>query len=171
MFIIAFIFLFIFKDNIWGEQSFSFFIGVMLSQFDSIKLYLIDKKYKATLVFFIFSVIFSVLFLILKVKNMENYLIMNIVQTFMKTISAVFIIQFSYWSIKLLRGGFIITGFLSYELYLSHTLVVEITKIRDDYFGMIIFFVSFILIAVIINRSSIIVFKKFNINNTINEKS
>lgn len=156
--IISLIFVFVFHDTTWGEQSFSFSIGVILSQYKKIREYLSIIMYHKSLILFLFmSILFSTIFLGMKMKGLDNinyYWVMNIIQILMKISLAIFIIQVTYFFKKYSCRALILVGSYSYELYLIHTLLIDIIKNDDNYFFLILFFVLVMFFTIVINKLS-----------------
>ncbi|WP_428909464.1 acyltransferase family protein [Niallia sp. Krafla_26] len=171
--IMGLILVFIFKDTTWGEQSFSFTVGVLLSQYQKLKNYLSVNTYQSSLVFLLLGIIFSGLFFMMKIKGLDtinNYWVMSIIQTLMKVSLSIFIIQFTYCFKNYLYTALVTVGLYSFEIYLSHTLIIEMTRSDNQYYLLIVFFIVVIALSVGINKLSSMVykmlFKKTSISTT-----
>lgn len=162
------VFLFIFKDSTWGEQSFSFVIGVVFSQFKAFRFFFSSKSPLLLSTILFLGIIFSGLFLYVKILGLDtvnNYLMINIIQMFMKVTIAIFVIQLTYCYKNYLYPGVILVGVYSYEIYLAHTLIIDMIKNNNHYYVLIAFFILFIFISVVIKKVSIL------INSVIFEKT
>jgi peptidoglycan/LPS O-acetylase OafA/YrhL len=126
-FILSLISILLIKDNLWAEQSFAFFVGLILSHYYP----KCDFKDKRKVLLFSFAcLIIGFASLCLKqlpqIRN-ANYIIINIDQAVLKTITSVGIIYLTSLLLKLkLFVIFILPGKVSYEIYLIHTLFLYI---------------------------------------------
>lgn len=148
--------IFIFHDNTWGEQSFSFTLGVLYSQYKNISTYISFKKMRM-LIFLFIGMTFSTLFLYMKIAGMDtvnNYWLMNLVQMLMKLSISIFIIQITYFFKIFIYPSIIYIGLYSYEIYLSHTLLLDLIEIDVNYSLMVVFFLLVGGLSVVINKLS-----------------
>lgn len=159
---VSLILIFVFKDTTWGEQSFSFTTGVLLSQYPKIKDYLSINKFRTTTLSLLLGSIFSSVFFILKIKGVDtlnNFWIMSMVQGLMKISLSIFIVQFTYHFKNNLYASLVTVGLYSYEIYLSHTLLMGLIRKDNPDYLMFVFFFSVLIISVGINKLSSMIYK------------
>lgn len=151
------LFLIIFKDTVWGEQSLSFVLGVLLSEYPKINSWFATKSMKSILLMFVQCFIFSIIFLALKIygfDNINNYFIMSVIQLLMKLSSAIFLLKLinvfqnsPFVALKIL-------GIYSYEIYLTHVIAIGMIDNNNSYSLIIIFFALIIGLSVVLKKTS-----------------
>lgn len=150
-------FLFLFKDTTIGEQSFSFVFGVALSQLKNVKALFITKKNQLTALFFVIGLIFSCVFLLLKLKGFDSdsdYLLMNVTQLLMKLPLGVFIIQVTHIFKSFILRGLMTIGTMTYEVYLTHAQVLETIR-NANFVDLIFFFIVTIGVSILVKQLSL----------------
>lgn len=144
-FVISTLFIIFCKNQLWAEQSFAFPIGIFLSEY--------SKKNHSKRHILKYGLIFITIgFISLFIKQLPEirysfYLIMNINQAILKTITALGIVYLTYLvlNIKLL-SSFGVIGKYSYEAYLIHTQFIFIVA-KNQYLKEMFLYIIIIIIG------------------------
>ena len=136
-FILSFTSLIFTKNNLFAEQSFAFFVGIIFAKNN--KNISVKKALKIGITCLIIGGISLILKQLPQVRE-ANYIVMNIIQASLKTVTAVGIIYITYLFLNLrLSNIFIKIGKVSYETYLIHLLILFIIENNKAFSGMIIY--------------------------------
>lgn len=156
-FILSVMSLILIKNNLWAEQSFAFFVGLILAKYYH-KCNFINKRNVLLFSLLCLFVGFSSLYLKQspQIRN-ANYIIFNIDQAILKTVTAIGIVYISYLLLSLKSLIiFILPGKFSYEIYLIHTLFLYILTNNKGVVYTIVFLVicniSIIILKFVIDK-------------------
>ena len=144
---------FVFFNEIRAEQSFSFLLGVLLSDFKEI-------KSKVQNVFVVVSMLIIGI-ACLAIKQLPfirsaNGLLMNLVQLCIKLPLGIFILLFIGWVMKLsfmriFKKLFAISGNCSYEIYLAHSACIGlIPMISPKWLGVLAFTAATVIMLLLL---------------------
>ena len=152
LFLLALIMLIVNKNLLLGEQSFAFFIGVLLAKYN-----LKDNKIKIGTIGMV-MIFVGAMSLVLKqtelIRN-ANYLVVNLNGVMLKTATAVGIFLFIYPMLKFnFLRMFTIAGKYSYELYLVHIALVGMLIGNFNPLNISVFIAISILGAILLNTVS-----------------
>lgn len=154
--------------NLEAEQAFSFFTGVLISEFYNTIVRKTGNKYLTlSIIFFIIGTISLGIKQVPYIRPYENHFVFSFIQLFIKLPYALFFI----WSIHLLKNlhksKFLnFSGKISYELYLIHIIFFEYIN-NKVYMAYIILILSYIIAYgyFLINTHISYRLKRFYINN------
>lgn len=129
-----------------AEQSFSFFAGVVVSEYYNMLNKVIKKRYLVvSIYFFIIGTIFLIIKQIPYVRLYEGNFIFSIIQLFIKLTYALFFISIVHYCKSLYKSKFLnLTGKISFELYLIHMIFLEYINAKI-YMAFLILIVSYII--------------------------
>lgn len=161
---------FVLFNEIRAEQSFSFIIGVLLSDYKEI------KKHVQNAFFAISALVLGVTCLALKqlplVRNTGG-LLMNLVQLFIKLPVAFFILIFVSWLMsrsfmRIFKRTLTILGDYSYEIYLAHSACISlIFMFSPTWLGVLMFALTTVIMSLLLHVISSAIKKQPGRNDNI----
>lgn len=139
------------KNELWAEQAFSFYIGVILAYNRSEIINMIEKnRVMPHLLLFI-----GILFLAIKqisIVRMSPYYVLNIVQLFIKLNIAFALIIYMYTYSNIIKVEMLSkVGYISYSLYLIHGYTINLL-LNITYTKIVIFLILSFGLSIIYER-------------------